>query len=390
VLARIDARVVLLLGIAGLLANLAQLYTKPPILVDSLHPKAAAAFSWRLAALSVVAGAALIRSSARSMRLLQIGALVAAHFALGMWTIHNSPNPAIDVHVFQRDAITALRHGTNPYGLTYPNIYDDVAFYGPGLAVRGRLRFGYPYFPLSLLLAMPGQLLAGDHRYAQLVALELAAVLMAFTRPNGFGAIAAVLFLTTPRIFFVLEQSWTEPFVVFGLAALVYVAVRNPRVVPWLFGVFVGLKQYLVLAIPSALLLMRDRRKIGAWLIRAAIVGAASMLPFILWNPRAFWKSVVVLQFHQPFRLDALSYLAWWTAGGHPPPSAAVSFVAASIAIAISLWRLPRTPAGFASAVALTLFLFFAFNKQAFCNYYFAVIGAFAVALAACVRPEDR
>jgi hypothetical protein len=389
-LARIDAFVVLLLGIAGLLANLAQLYTKPPILVDSLSPRALAAFNWRLAALSVIAAAAMIRSSARSVRLLQIGALVAAHFALGVWTIHHSPAPTIDVHVFQRDAIAALRHGTNPYGLTFPNIYDDGAFYGPGLAVRGRLHFGYPYFPLSLLLAMPGQLLAGDHRYAQLVALELAAVLMAFTRPNGFGVIAAVLFLTTPRIFFVLQQAWTEPFVVFGLAALVYVAVRNTRVVPWLFGMFVGLKQYLVLAVPSALLLMRDRREMAGWLIRAAIACTASMLPFILWNPRAFWKSVVALQFHQPFRMDALSYLSWWAAAGHPPPSTAVSFVAASIAAAVSLWRLPRTPAGFASAVALTLFVFIAFNKQAFCNYYFAVIGAFAVALAACARPEDR
>jgi len=85
-----------------------------------------------------------------------------------------------------------------------------------------------------------------------------------------------------------------------------------------------------------------------------------------------------------------LSYLAWWAAGGHPPPSAAISFVAASLATGLALWRLPRTAAGFAFAVAVTLFVFFAFNKQAFCNYYFAVIGAFAVALAACIQPEKR
>ena len=71
----------------------------------------------------------------------------------------------------------------------------NIGVDGPGLSVNGRLQFGFPYFPLSLLLAMPGQLLTGDHRYAQLVALELAAILMAFAQPKGFGPIAAALFL---------------------------------------------------------------------------------------------------------------------------------------------------------------------------------------------------
>ena len=74
---------------------------------------------------------------------------------------------------------------------------------------------------------MPGQILFKDPRYAQLAAMELAAVLMAFARPPGFGLIAAALYLTTPRIFFVLEQSWTEPFLVLGVAALVFAVVPS-------------------------------------------------------------------------------------------------------------------------------------------------------------------
>ena len=335
--ARLDARIVPLVAVVGLVANLVQLYTKPPILFGSLPPDSLAAFNRRLAALSIAAAVAMFPSSRRMSKGLQVGALVAAHFALAVWTIHESPFPAIDVHLFQRDAIRALRHGTNPYTLMYPNIYGDGQFYGPGLIIHGRLQFGYPYFPLSLLLAMPGQLLAGDHRYAHLVALELAAVLMAFTRRGRYGAIAAILFLTTPRILFVLEQSWTEPFVVFGLAALVFVAARHARIVPWLFGLFVGLKQYLVLAIPAALLLVRNPKELLAFYGRASIAGAAVVLPFVLWNPWAFWRSVVALQFHQPFRLDALSYLSWWTLAGHREPSAAVAFIAAAIAVGLSL-----------------------------------------------------
>jgi 4-amino-4-deoxy-L-arabinose transferase-like glycosyltransferase len=55
----------------------------------------------------------------------------------------------------------------------------------------------------------------------------------------------------------------------------------------------------------------------------------------------------------------------------------------------VSAWRLPRTPAAFATALAVTFLSFFAFNKQAFCNYYFFVIGAFAVTLAACAPAEE-
>jgi hypothetical protein len=388
-LARLDARIVLIVAVAGLTANIGQLYTKPPILVAGLPPESQADFSFRLALLTAAVFAAVGGAFRPGWRRLSIVALVAAHFALGAWAIEESPFPKIDVHVFQRDSIRALRRGANPYELTFPNIYDNASYYGPDLSVDGRLQFGFPYFPLSLLLATPGQILGRDHRYAQLVAMELAAILMVFCRPHGFGILAAALFLTTPRVFFVLEQAWTEPFVVFGLAAVVFAACRRPRATPWLFGAFVALKQYLVLAVPAASLIVRGRREVLHFMTRAAIAGAALTLPFVLWNPAAFWKSVVALQFHQPFRLDALSYLSWWTLRGHQQPPELISFVAAAIAAAVSLWRLPRTPAGLAAAVALTFFAFFAFNKQAFCNYYFFVIGAFAVTLAACAPREE-
>jgi hypothetical protein len=291
--------------------------------------------------------------------------------------------------VFQRDAVAALRHGANPYSLTYPNIYKDASFYGPGLSVNGRLQFGFPYFPLSLLLAMPGQVLAGDHRYSQLVAMELAAILMAFSWKKGFGATAAALFLTTPRVFFVLEQAWTEPFVVLAVAIVVFAACRCPRAVPWAFGAFLAIKQYAVLALPAALLLA-PRADVPRFLTKAAIVATAVTLPFMLWNPTDFWNSVVTLQFHQPFRTESLSYLAWWVRQGHRPPSELLSFVAAGAGSGLALWRAPRTAAGFAATLALTFFAFFAFNKQAFSNYYFFVIGTFAATLAACVPSEGR
>ena len=223
---RFDRPAVRVLALIGLLAQIWQLCTARP---GWRMPPELVSLAWFYAGVAAlgVLGASVVWGSPRWATPLQIGGLVAVHFALGMWMIRHSPFPFIDVNLFQRDAITALRHGIDPYGITFPDIYGPATYYGPGMSVDGRLQFGFPYPPLSLLLAWPGKLFGGDHRYAQLVAMELAAGLMAFARPKAFGPIAAVLYLTTPRIFFVLQQSWTEPFVVLGLAAVVFVACRS-------------------------------------------------------------------------------------------------------------------------------------------------------------------
>jgi hypothetical protein len=384
-LARWDRALVPLLALLGLGLQLWQLFHSPPGIYVRNEPATLAPFQYGVMAMAGMSVSTLWHTPLWA-RWFQIAALVSVHFALGAWIIHQVPNPAIDVYLFHRDAITALMQGVDPYALTFPNIYGHSQFYGSGLSVEGRLQFGFPYFPLSLLTAIPGQLLAGDHRYSQLAALELAAILMAFARPRGFGPIAAMLYLTTPRIFFVLEQSWTEPFVVLGVAAVVFAACRYTRAVPWLFGALVALKQYLVFAVPAALLLLPrplDRRQVTKMFGKAALVAAIVTLPFVLWDPAAFWKSVVTLQLYQPFRGDALSFLAWWAWRGNGQSPALVAFIAMAAAVAMALWRSPKTPAGFAAMVAVMFFAFFAFNKQAFCNYYFFVIGALAVSLAA-------
>jgi hypothetical protein len=383
--AYLDVRIVPVLALLGIFTQMGLLYTSAPGIYLRLEQGSMVPFYWALAALAAVGGS-VVWGVPRWAKPFHIGALVTAHLAIGLWMIHYSPDPAIDVHMFHRYAIAALRSGVDPYAITFPDIYSNAQYYGPGLSLNGRLQFGFPYFPLSLLAVLPGQLIAKDPRYAQLVAIELSAVLMAYARFDGFGPIAAALYLTTPRIFFVLEQSWTEPILVLGLAAVVFAACRHSRAVPWLFGAFLALKQYLVFALVAAPLLVPsplDRRKLVTLLIKAATLGAVVTVPFFLWNPAAFWASVVTLQFHQPFRTDALSVLSWWAARGHDQPPALVAFLAAGLASGLALWRLPRTPAGFGAAVATTFFAFFIFNKQAFCNYYFFVVGALYVTLAA-------
>ena len=383
-LERLGAKAVLFVLGAGLAWQFVQLLTKPP--GDALHLTGSRPYLPFFTGLTVAATLAGVGpfTSPRLERA-RVPLLLLTHFLLGVWLIKVSTNPIIDVNVFQRDSIHALLHGINPYAITFPDIHGHSPFYGPGLSVNGRVLFGYPYPPLSLFLAVLGYVFGGDYRYAQLTAMTLAGACMAYARPGRLGALAAAVFLFTPRTFYVLEFAWTDPYVVLLLCATVFCACRAPKVLPLMLGLFLVVKQYLVLAVPLTwLLLPAPFRWRDLWRLwwPAAVVGAVVTLPLMLWNIPAFMRDVVTLQLVQPFRLDALSYLASWVHAGHQQPPIWVPVAAVIPITALVLSRDPRTPAGFAAAIALVYFAFFAFNKQAFCNYYFFVVGALGCAIA--------
>jgi hypothetical protein len=362
--------------------ELAQCFTRlPGIYLRLGGPDPLFTFGAALAVIGILGGACLTEKP--PLGRLQFPLAIVAFVVLGTWLIKTSPDPFIDVFVFQRDATTALLSGKNPYALRYPDIYGNSPFYGEGISVNGQLKFGFPYPPMSLYLVAPFQALLGDYRYSQLAAMAGAALLMGYARPGPAGKAAGLLYLLMPRTLFVLEQGWTEPLVVCALALVVFMATRLPRGVAPALGLLLVLKQYLFLAVPLALLLPQARPPAGArarfagWLLLPGLLS----LPLALWSFQDFWFDVVELQVYQPFRVEALSYLAWW-AQDHARPSTAFAFGAALVGLGLAAWRAPRTPAGFAAAVGTVLLLFFAFNKQAFCNYYALVIGAFACAAA--------
>lgn len=311
---------------------------------------------------------------AERWRTLCLTGLLVTHALLGLWVLHAAPSPGIDVALFQREAADALLRGDNPYAITFVDPYAHSSrFYGPGVSVNGRLQFGYPYPPLSLLLTTPAHLI-GDFRYAQLAAMTLAGALVALARPGPVAFAAAALLLFTPRGFFVLEAGWTEPFVVLMLAATVFAACRSTRSLPVPLGLLLASKQYLVLALLAMPLLPRRRRRT---LLIAFGAAALVTLPLALRDPPAFWHSTIALQFRQPFRADALSYLVPLA-----QPPAWIGLVLAVAAALVALRKRSRTPATFAATVAFTFLVFFGFNKQAFCNYYHFVIGALCCAVA--------
>jgi hypothetical protein len=330
----------------------------------------------------------------RSLRLPVMAIMVLAFFVAGELAFNlHSKDPRIDVFLFQSNASWAILHGYNPYTFRYPSMYPPgTPYYGPGVVdSKGILTVGFPYPPFSLFLALPGFLLGGDVRYSHLAAMGLSAALIVATRPGRIAALAATLLLLMPRSIYVLDLAWTEPFLVLTFSFVMFCVCRWPKALPYALGLYFSTKQYTILTIPLLPLLIEGPhhwRTLGRILFKAGLVVTAINLPFLIWNAHEFFRALVLFQFLQGFRNDALSYLVL-IHRNFPQVTLPVwiSLLPLVVIIPLSLRRLASSPAGFAAAVTAVHLFFFAFNKQAFCNYYYFVIATACWSIAAANFP---
>ncbi len=335
--------------------------------------------------------------------------LVAYAFVAGL-CFHFTPSPTIDVQIFQTDAAVAFLHGVNPYTISFPNIYVTRPWvYAPSVQMNGRVMFGYPYLPLTLFINAIAFVTSGDIRYGQLVAILIAAACMAYVRPSANARAAAVCLLFSPNMLFILAKGWIEPIVLMLLAITAFAHERarthkTHKRLAIAIGLLVVSKQYMPAALLAVPMLLNGQRPVRSWKHVAVVASATAIaitLPLAIWNFPAFWFSVVQLQLMQPFRFDSLSILAWMhhsafsttaaSTGTPPPLASALAFPALMIAAMLCYLRPARGASAFPRCVAISFLFFFAFNKQAFINYYLLVIGAMwlAVATAHCAPAGD-
>jgi hypothetical protein len=356
-------------------APIGMYFTRP---MPSQHP----GFVPGLAVAGLCAVAAF--AGGRRVRLGAAAGLLAATVLLGLLTYRGSPDPVIDVVTVHDEAFAALARGESPYSMSFPDLYQGrEAFYPPGMVEDGRVQYGFPYPPLSLLMAWPGHRL-GDFRYAELAALVLgAAALVAAGRASAIAVLAMGVLLFTPRGFFALEQSWTEPFAILWLGLAVWAAsARQPLLAAVALGLAMATKQYLVLAAPMLWHLADTPTRRRDVIVVAAATAVTATLPALA-DPEGFFHSAVMVQVREVLRMDALSLavpLARTT--GTPLPGVAYAALVAAAAL-LAGWRVPSTPAGATAALAVTVLTAFAFGKKAFCNYYVLVIAALVMAIAA-------
>jgi hypothetical protein len=324
-------------------------------------------------AIALVAIVALRRGRADAWPL---AAILACYAASGALLLYLVPSPRIDVFWLQQAGARELLAGRNPYGLTIPNLYtpsETVEFFGD----QRSMLVNYPYPPLSLIATTISWHISGDVRVAYLLLQVLGALLLERLarrfHPPAVSLAVAALWLLYPRGLFVLEQSWTEP-----LALTAWVAFMAARSRAVTTGVLLAAKQYTLLLLP---LFRPPRRYLVAGLAFAALL----MLPFFLWNPRAFLNDVVWFQIRQPFRTDALSLpalLYWLTGWRAPGAAAALGYVGALIYVQYVCRLRDASPRVLSQAAAVVSFAFFLCAKQAFCNYYYYVGGMILTAVA--------
>lgn len=343
-----------------------------------------------LAGLVAVAILSAAASAVPRWRTLTMLAATAVYLAcLAYLVIAMIPND-IDVYLFQQEGAAALLSGRNPYELRYPNIYGtETPFYSPDVMDGAFLTFGFPYPPISLLMAVPGYLL-GDYRLAAAVAVALTGLLAATARPGPVGPLAAALLWLSPLAFRVVYNGWTEPFVGLLAGAVGFAAVRRARSTPVLLGVLVAVKQYVFPLLGLAMILLP--RVAGRWRAGLVAVGVAlaSIAPFLALDPQAFVYSVGLVQLLQPFRLDSVSIPGLIARAGGPELPAITAFAVLALALTIAAWRSPRTTAGFFLAASVSFLAFFLFSKQAFMNYYWFAMAAAVLSVGATEMSGER
>lgn len=380
----------LIIGI-GLIAQLYLLAVSPPTIEMHALREAKQLHSF-IMGLTIVAGLVGTAMGARpAFPRLWFPLAVFAHLAMGVLVLKLAPTPLIDVFTVEVDSAKALLSGTNPYSITFPNPYgDNSPFFPPGVSVNGRLQFGFVYPPLALLLCLPGQIFFNDPRYSTLAAMTGAALLMGYARPGTLPKLAALLFLFTPRSFFVLDRAWTDPFVVLVTAAVAFTAIRKPKYVWVAAGFYLCLKQHMFIGIPALLLLVprpMQWREVVSLGLKAGGVALLITAPFFFWGPGAFINSV--LNIREVYRLDSLGLLAHLANQNIARISKWSGLVAIIPVAAVGLWKAPRSVSGFALLTAATHFTLYLFSTHAFCNEYYNVIGSLCVALATWIPGEN-
>ena len=308
--------------------------------------------------LGMLAGGLLIVAMPLAGRRAGLSWLSLAAMAAGtVLVIQSSGHPAIDVWLILQQSTHALLHGANPYTLSFTGI------------PAGQTSDCFNYLPFTFLGAVPGRVLFGDVRYAELAFLLAGVGMLAWAvRRAAPGAALALplvaLALGLPGMLRVAQQSWNESVILGCLAAAVALVLLRRAwwaVVP--LGLALATKQHVVLVLP----LWALWRGFG-WrrALAAAGLAGAICLPWLLAAPGRFYGCTVRFFIDLPARGDSLS--VWTLIPGGLQTVAVLALIAAGYLLAVRLLGQPVS--GLVFGCGLVFAAFDLANKQSFENQW--------------------
>jgi hypothetical protein len=343
---------------------------------------------WRVTEASLLALAAIVttyvpailsgKPEVKWLRNARFILILSCVLAGGIDAIRSSPHPDVDVFHVEQQGADVLAQGQNPF--TRLSVQNTAPGHvGPNLP--------YVYTPLQLFVTIPAKKIAGDVRYAMLLSVLIAGCAMRFLArrtledaPSFAEDAPALFYFLTPKLFFVIEQAWTEPIsVMFAALAVAAHVGKKPLLAAILFGLLFATKQTMIWVVPIAWFVVGLR----PWQAATAFaIAGATALPFMIANFHAMKYALFDFQNLLPPRKDGLTlHTAVADIFGVDLPGA-IAFLFAAAACGISAWRLRGRLGEFAPATAFTLLVFFFFNKWAFANYYFLTLGIASLAAA--------
>ncbi|WP_106208295.1 hypothetical protein [Kineococcus rhizosphaerae] len=345
-----------------------------------LSPGAATTVQVVLAVASFAAAGLLLPGRGGS-RVLALAAAGLGACATGALVVTGDPAPRIDVWVILQQAADAMADGESFYGHRWVG--------SPGISDA------FAYLPWTAVLSAPGRWLAGDVRWAMLVLVLVSAVAVAAVgRWRRAGVAAAALLLLAPGSSTLIEQAWTEPTVLVGLALWAWL-VRADRawwsVLP--LAVALASKQHVVALLPLLVVWPRF-----GWRRTLAAVGGAGVLvaPWVVTGFAAFWHDTVRTMLGlPPLRFaDTLYTLVLNETGVRLPlPVVGLAVLAVLGAAVVTLRRRSVGLAGLLTWCAAVLLAANLVNKQAFYNQFWLVGALLLLAVAASagsLRPAER
>ncbi|MEZ0164041.1 hypothetical protein AB2L27_04580 [Kineococcus sp. LSe6-4] len=342
-----------------------------------LDTRALSGVQLTLGVASVAAAGLLLPGRGASHALAGALALVGA-VASGALVIVGDPAPRIDVWVILQQAADATGRGESVYGRQWVG--------SPGISDA------FAYLPWTTVLSAPGRWIAGDVRWAMLVLVVVSALAVAAVGRWRRGAVAAAaLLLLAPGSSTLIEQAWTEPTVLVGLALWAWL-VRADRawwaVVP--LAVALAGKQHVVALLP----LLAVWPRFG-WRRALAATGGAGLLmaPWIVADLPVFWHDTVRTMLGlPPLRFADTLYTLVLNETGVRLPLPVVGLVVLGVlgAAVVTLHRHPVGLAGLLTWCAAVLLAANLVNKQAFYNQFWLVGALLLLAAAAAAGEAGR
>ena len=317
-------------------------------------------------------------------------ATVLCYFATNYCLLSAASPVDIDVFYFFNNGTRAIISGTNPYSISYPQIYPMESiphFYFDDPTLYREIPY-QPYPPIPLLLGLIG-IPFGDVRFSQIVFLIATAIfgkylLLAKFKPifsiSGSAELASVFVLLQPLNPFLISKGYNDVFVSCFLILSVLFYISNHRTLAAIsFGLLFGLKQYMaVLFIPFILFC----RLSGKQYIIFGITLAFPLLVFYCVDPDGFINGLINFHIRQPYRPDCISFVSFignnfGIAPENPWLYLGINFL--SIGILILVYKKNRgalkhnivtSSRGFVISCVFVYFNFLLFSKQSFGNYY--------------------